>query len=133
MSLIIELLVEIIAELIIELVIYEGAGVLARALSTRTGRGVAVCILSLGAGGWAGYAWGAHVAASGQEATPRSLWVSLVLAAVALTSAMLVPRRRTWQERLNRLPTMLEPTPLRLVVFAVLSTAVAVGILIGFN
>jgi hypothetical protein len=34
-------------------------------------------MLGLGAGGGAGYAWGAHVADSGQEAIPRSLWVSL--------------------------------------------------------
>jgi hypothetical protein len=132
-SLIIELLVEIIVELVIELAIYEGAGALARVLATRTARGVAVSMLGLGAGGWAGYAWGAHVADSGQEAIPRSLWVSFVLAAAALTSAVLIPRRQTWQERLNRLPTMLKPTPSRLVVFALLSTAVAVGILIGFN
>jgi hypothetical protein len=132
-SLIIELLLEILVELIVELVIYEGAGALARVLSTRTGRGAAASILAVGAGGWAGYAWGAHVAASGQGAVPRSLWVSLVLATAALTGAILISRRRTWQKRLSRLPAMLEPTPLRLVVFAVLSTAITVGMLIGFN
>ncbi len=134
MDFVIELLVQLIVQIVVEFlfdVVLRGAFVgLKRKLTTASGRRVFTAVVAAGFG----VAWGAHLAA--HPHLPRLVWVSLVLAAVAI--ALTARRHRPgepvrdgfWRRSLTwpwRWPTA------RLVDFALLNAALAAGTTVGYS
>ena len=130
---ILEFLIEIVVQVVVEFVLDAGATALGRILETRTGR-IAADILVISAVGLvAGYTWGLHVANTNQRYQPRSIWVSLALAAVAGSIALYARRDPGWDRRLAAVPQLLRFSVTRLASVALLNLVLAVGIAVGFN
>ena len=130
---ILELLIEIIVQVVVEFVLDAGATALGRVLETRTGR-IAADILVISATGLvSGYFWGVHVADTGQRYQPRSIWVSLALAAIAGSVALYARRDPGWERRFAAVPQLLRFSVTRLAGVALLNIVLAAGIAVGFN
>jgi hypothetical protein len=133
MELIFEVLFEFVAQVIFEVVVELGGHAVARVLDTRIGRAIASATLMAGFGFVGGYAWGRHVADIGHKGMPRTLWVSLGLAALAAVLAVRTRRDADWEERVASVPTVLKPTAERFAQLSFLNVTIALGVLVGFN
>jgi hypothetical protein len=128
-----EFLVEFVVQLLFEVVLDSGLRGLERLLRTKAGRAIATILVMLGVGYGAGFAWGVHVANTGQRYTPRSVWVSVGLAVLAAALAVYARRDPDWDTRFSRVPTMLQWPVSRLASLVVLNAALAIGVAVGFN
>lgn len=90
-------------------------------------------VVAAGLGFGAGVVWGQHVAAIGQTATPRSVWVSFVIAGVAVVGAVIAWRDENWGAKMMKVPELLRMTSMRFGMFGVLNAAGAIGIMVGFG
>jgi hypothetical protein len=126
-----ELLIQLVVELVGELLLELGAHGLVGVAHSARGRRVTGTLL----GAVAGFGWGEHL--SGGDHWPRLLWVSLVLAAAALTLAMGRPAALPKADRQVQWRDVLQPpwlwSAVRLVDFALLNVAVAIGVVAGFG
>ena len=130
---IVELLVQFIVQVVVEVV---GQYLLSKALdraatvlTTRIGRYVIGAVLALGFG----IGWGEHL--SSRAHWPKLLWVSLGLAVVA---GFLARRRRSYGEHPGLTwRTVFAPpwrwSRQRLIGFAVINLALALGIVVGYG
>lgn len=131
MEIIVELIIQLFVEVIGELLFEAGLEGTGRALRSRVGRYVIAAILGLAAG----LGWGAYVASNGLTTTPRSVWVSLVLAALAALAA-LMRSAHTEDEPAGLASVLTWPwrwPAHRFNGFAVINLAIAAGILAGFQ
>lgn len=129
----IEFLFEVVFELLFEFIAegalqwgYRGAARAARSPLARWAVGAA-------AGAAFGVWWGDHLSAPGRHHGPRLFWVSVALAAVAAALAL---RRHTTAR--GDIPPSPPIAPWRwpvhrLVGFAIMNAAVAIGIVIGYE
>lgn len=133
MEVIFELLFEIVFQFLAEL-LFDTAF---RLLAHRVVRAVLAAAAGFGAGYW----WGARLIELGRTEPPRSLWVSIALAALFATVALVKvlrrhrPRRRP-DARMDRFEEALTPwrwSAARLLGFALVNVAVAAGIAAGFD
>ena len=133
LEIIFEFLIEIVLQVVIEFVLDAGTTALGRILATRTGRIAADILVIIAVGFVAGYAWGVHVADTGQQYQPRTIWVSLALTAVAGSIALYARRDLGWGRRFAAVPPLLRFPVSRLAGVALLNVALAGGIAVGFN
>ena len=133
MSLLIELVLYLIVEVLGDLLLEGATHGAARVLRSQTGRFVVSGLCGLGVG----LAWGLYL--RGADTWPRLLWVSLVVALVALLVAAgrqgapneaTIRRSSGWRRSL--LPPWLWPAE-RLLALAVLNGGIAVGIVLTFR
>lgn len=133
MSLLIELVVYLIVEVLGDLLLEGATHGAARVLRSQTSRFVVIGLCGLGGG----LAWGLYL--RGADTWPRLLWVSLVVALVALLMAAdrqgapdeaRTRGRSGWRRSL--LPPWLWPAE-RLVALAILNGGLAVGIVLTFR
>jgi len=129
-ELLIQLIVQVVVEIVGQYLVGKALNRAASVLTTRIGRYVIGAVIALGFG----IGWGQHL--SGRAHWPKLLWVSLGLAVVA---AVLASRRRapgadhwmlTWR-------ALIAPpwqwSRSRLIGFAVINVALALGIVIGYG
>ena len=133
MEIIFEFIAEIVVQLVVEIVFDLGIRGLTAFFQTDLGRWVATVVVAAGLGLGAGVVWGRHVAGLGQTTTPRSVWVSLVIAGVAVIGAAIAWRDEDWDVKMATVPELVRMTPLRFGMFGVLNAAGAIGIMVGFG
>ena len=132
-EIIFEFIAEIVVQLVVEVVFDLGIRGLTAFMQTDVGRWVATLVVAIGLGLGAGVVWGRHVAGLGQTTTPRSVWVSLVIAGVAVIGAAIAWRDEDWDVKMATVPELVRMTPLRFGMFGVLNAAGAIGIMVGFG
>ena len=88
-----EIVLEIFIEVFLELVLQSAGWALGKTWEGRWGRRIIVGAVLLGAAMGGGFAWGRHVASTGQDALPRAVWVSLALAGATAVIAVFMRRR----------------------------------------
>jgi hypothetical protein len=138
-EIIFELLFEFIGQLIIEVLFEAGLRGIARLLSNRTARIALAIALALTAGYGGGYWWGYRLSELGRTDPPKSLWLSIGLAAAFFALALARSLRGSSVRQVT--PSEAGPRGLwpwhwsssRLFGFALLNAAVAVGIAVGFT
>ncbi|HJV09600.1 MAG TPA: hypothetical protein VJ653_07955 [Acidimicrobiales bacterium] len=137
MEILFELLFEVVFQFVGEVVLELGFRALGRLLGNRFVR----LAIGAGAGFGGGYWWGARLTELGRTEPPRSLWVSIGLA-VVLGSVALVkvlrddPPRFPPDGRLARIGETFTPWRWpagRLAAYALVNVAVAAGIATGFD
>ena len=149
MEILFELVFEILGQFILEVLVEGGFRKAARFLSNRIVRAVLGAGFAVAAGFAGGYWWGARLTELGRTDPPTSLWVSISLAAVFLTIALVQALRRA-----SSIETVTDPSPsetpldrhgiverlapwrwsvARLSGFALLNAAAAAGIAAGFT
>lgn len=136
-----ELVFEILGQIIFEFLLEGTFRGLARVLSNRIVRAVLGTGLGVAVGYGVGYWWGSRLTELGRTDPPKSLWVSIGLAVLFITLAVVQAlRRESRQEdaesRRERLAAALAPwrwSVVRLLGFALLNAAAAVGIAVGFT
>ena len=135
-----ELLFEIVGQVILELLLEGTFRGVARLLSGRTTRALLGATVGVAAGYGGGYWWGSRLTELGRTDPPKSLWVSIGLAALFLTLAVVKARRGeprpTDRVPGQRMADVLAPwrwSVMRLLGFALLNAAVATGITVGFT
>ncbi len=133
MEIIFEFIAEIVVQLVVEIIFDLGIRGLTAFLQTDLGRWVATVVVAAGLGFGAGVGWGRHVAAIGQATTPRSVWVSLVIAGMAVIGVAIAWRDEDWDAKMTKVPELLRMTPMRFGMFGVLNAAGAIGIMVGFG
>lgn len=133
MDFIFEALVQVLFEIVGQILVEAGFHATAVVLRSRIGRYVVASAAGLGGGIW----WSARLSARGRVQEPRALWVSIGLMALAV---LLAARQRTGShghEELPGLRSVIAPPwkwPVyRLVGFALLNAAIAVGIAVSFR
>jgi hypothetical protein len=141
MEILLELVFEILGQVIFEFLLEGTFRGLARVLSNRIVRAVLGTGLGVAVGYGGGYWWGSRLTELGRTHPPKSLWVSIGLAVLFITLAVVqalrrVSRQREGESRRDRLAEALAPpwrwSVLRLLGFALLNAAAAVGIAAGF-
>jgi hypothetical protein len=131
MDSVMDFLFEVILQVIFEVVVQLGLHGAARVLKSRLGRSVVAASAGFAFGVW----WGAHLADAGTGHRPRLFWVSIALAGTALL-VLAIRRQQSNRELQPDEPVTVLPwrwPPHRLVSFAVLNVAIAVGIAVGFT
>jgi hypothetical protein len=130
---IVEFLLEIVGQLVVEVLIQlVGQGV-GRVLQNRVVKAVLGLAVAAAVGFGGGYWWGERLTELGRTDPPRSLWVSIGLAAVFVGLAVVRSVRcRPFSERHVLFVPWRWPV-LRLVSFAVMNAAAAAGIAAGFT
>ena len=138
MEILLELIVEILGQFILEILMEGTFRGVARLLSNRIVRAVFGAGLAVGAGYACGYWWGSRLTELGRTDPPTSLWVSIGLAALFVTIALVQGLRRAsgsaqpYNEGVaERLAPWRWSVP-RLLGFALLNAAGAAGIVAGF-
>lgn len=129
MDFIFEVLFQFIFEVLGEFLFEAGFHGAARVLRSRVGRYVVASMAGLGAGIW----WGARLSEKGRVQEPRTLWISLGLTAFAGLAAIWRWRRGPPFGKQSIVSAPWRWPAYRLVGFAILNAAVAVGVAIGFQ
>ncbi len=135
-----DFIAEIIAQIVIEIIgdflLAFGANTIGRALASKTGHMIATAMVTAAVGLGGGYVWGLHVADIGRRGVPRTIWVSLALAALATAFALMARSHDVVNEhadpRFRTLPKRLRPTVGRLVLLVLLNVTIAAGVATGF-
>ena len=141
MEILFELVFEILGQIIFEFLLEGTFRGLARVLSNRIVRSVLGTGLGVAVGYGGGYWWGSRLTELGRTGPPKSLWVSIGLAVLFITLAVVQAlrresRREDAESRRERLAAALAPwrwSVVRLLGFALLNAAAAVGIAAGFT
>jgi hypothetical protein len=148
MEIIFELLFEIVGQLVFEVLVEAGFHGTAKVLSNKKVRIVLGTVAAVGGGYLFGHWWGARASGPGDTDVPTSLWVSLALAAVFVTLALVRLLRGgasdgtdldshlvglPWHERLARSVTPWQWPAVRLLGFALLNASIATGIAVGYT
>ena len=137
MEVLFELVFEVVLQFVGEVLFDAGFRVVGRVLANRVVRAV----IAIGAGFGAGYWWGARLSELGRTEPPSSLWVSIGLAVVFGTVALVKvlrdeSHRFPAESRMDRFELAFTPwrwSPARLLGFALVNVAVAAGIAAGFD
>lgn len=124
-----EFLFQFLFEVVGEFLIDAGYHGTARVLRSRVGRFAIASAAGLGAGLW----WGVRLTERGRVQEPRALWISLGLAAVTGLGALWRWKRGARAGNQSVVSPPWRWPAERLVGFAVLNAAVALGIVIGFT
>lgn len=141
MEILFELVVEILGQVIFEFLLEGTFRRLARVLSNRIVRVVLGTGFAAAVGYGGGYWWGSRLTELGRTDPPRSLWASVGLAVLFITLAAVQALRRESrrgeaESRRGPLAEALAPwrwSVVRLLGFALLNAAAAVGIAAGFT
>lgn len=140
MEIVLELLFEFLGQIIFEFLLEGSFRWLARLLSNRVVRAVLAVGLAVAVGYGGGYLWGSRLTELGRTDPPKSLWVSVGLAAIFVTVALVNALRReeeaqpaSQRERMEEALVPWRWSVLRLLGYALLNGAVAVGIAAGFT
>ncbi len=149
MEILLELVFEIFGQFILEILMEGTFRGVARVLKNRIVRAVLGAGLAVAAGSAGGYWWGSRLTELGRTDPPTSLWVSMGLAAVFLTLAVVQAIRRASpiETVTDSSPTATPPyrhriaerlapwrwSVARLSGFALLNAAAAAGIAAGFT
>jgi hypothetical protein len=136
MEILFELLFEVVLQFVGEVLLEAGFRVVGRVLANRVVRTVLAITVGFGGGYW----WGARLSELGRTEPPSSLWVSIGLAVVFGTVALVkvlrgTPRRVPAESRMERFEEAFTPwrwSAARLGGFALLNMALAAGIAAGF-
>jgi hypothetical protein len=124
-----ELIFQVVFEVIGECLFQAGFHGAAWVLRSRVGRFVVASLAGFGAGFW----WGARLSTEGRVQEPRTLWISLFLAVLAGLGAVWRWRHTSPADEESVVsPPWRWPT-VRLVGFALLNSAIAAGVAIGFQ
>ena len=137
MEILFELLFEVVLQFVGEVLLEAGFRVVGRVLANRVVRTVLAITVGFGGGYW----WGARLSELGRTEPPSSLWVSIGLAGVFGTVALVkvlrgTPRRVPAESRMERFELAFTPwrwSAARLGRFALLNMALAAGIAVGFD
>ena len=149
MGILLELVLEILGQFILEILMEGTFRGVARLLSNRIVRGTLGAGLAVAAGYAGGYWWGSRLTELGRTDPPKSLWVSIGLAALFLGIALVQGLRRAsrietvtggpgsdTEPYRQRIADRLAPwrwSVSRLLGFALLNAAAAAGIAAGFS
>lgn len=144
MEILIELILELVLQVVGELLFEAGFRGIGALLSNRVVRGVLGIAIAVGGGYWFGQWWGHRQSAPGDTDIPQSFWVSLVLAVVFGTLALVTWIRSRQQpvvenppedaiEAAARLVNPLEWSAFRAFTFFLLNASIAWGITVGYT
>ena len=141
MEILFELVFEVLGQVIFEFLLEGTFRGLARVLSNRIVRAALGIGLGAAVGYGGGYWWGSRLTELGRTDPPNALWVSIGLAVLFITLAVVQTLRRESRQgdaesRRERLAEAVAPwrwSRMRLLGFALLNTAAAFGIAAGFT
>jgi hypothetical protein len=133
MDFIFEILIQFVIEVLGEFLVEVGFRGAAAVLRSWVGRYVITVIAGFGGGLW----WGAHLTARGRTQEPRTLWVSLGLAAICAVWALLRRTQKQLPDQRTGFLSIFAPPwrwpAYRFAGFAALNAAIAGGVLVGFR
>ena len=133
MSVIIEIIAEFVFQILVEFLLDAGGSAVERLLESKVGSAVASATFMAAFGFAGGYAWGRHLVDIGWEGVPRTIWVSLGLAAVAGALARRARDDWRWARRVSQWPALLRPSAGRLATLSLLNVAIALGVAVAFR
>ncbi len=133
MDFILEALVQFLFEIVGQILFEAGFHASAAILRSRFGRFVVAAAVGLAGGLW----WGERLSSAGRVQEPRALWVSIGLSVVAAALGLRQQVTHAVTDEGPGLRSVLAPPwkwpTYRLVGFAALNAAIAVGIAVSFR